>query len=335
MISKQEWLNDLINKKKELVYGLSKLYPILDIKPIKTESWNGIFKAIGENGTFCLKVINDFTSNIPRHDVDLMVMCQYLSFLSRENFEFHVPLIPSNEGKLINQILNYRLFIFPWIENFSPSPLSENDAQSAETVQIGATLLAKLHNCSHKYKNNGPTKRDLPHCFSPFIWRENIDRIFQKASENFLLRKSSQNGMRDLENAYNLCLEFINKEKGFFENDIDNQIMVHGDFRPENIFVGTHDLKIVDFDMCHFNYPEVDVAYGALAFSGGRWFYGRRNWDLINQFITTYTSLSNRTIYIERIKKSLVWVLLKVLSTSFKEEQLKPRIELLNEIKKN
>lgn len=336
VIKKQEWFRDLINKKKELVDGLSELYPILDIEPIETESWNGIFKATGSKDAFCLKVINDFTTNIPRRDSDLMVMCQLLDFLSSKDFKFHVPLIPSfDEEKTLNRVLNYRILVYPWLEIFSQNSLSEDNAQSPEIVKTGASLLANLHNYSREYKNHRTIERDLPHCFSPFVWKKNIDDIFDKALENFRLRKSSQSGMNDLEKAYNLCLEFINKEKGFFENNTNGQIMIHGDFRPENIIIDADYLKIIDFDICHVNYPEVDVAYGALSFSGFRWFYGKRNWDLINLFIKTYASLSNRALYTERINKSLIWVVLKSLSTSFKEEQLKPRIELLNEIKKS
>lgn len=334
MVNKQEWFEELISKKKEIMLDLSKLYPILDIGPVTTESWNGIFKVTGKKDAFCLKVINDFTTNIPRRDSDLLVMCQYLSFLSHKNFEFHVPLIPSLAGKLINQILNYRVLVFPWIESVSQNSLSEDNAQSPETVKIGATLLARLHNCSREYKYNDPVERDLPHCFNPFSWKKNIDCIFQKTLENFRLRESTQDGINSLENAYSLCIDFINKEKEFFENNTDEQIMIHGDFRPENIFIETDSLKIFDFDLCHTNYPEVDVAYGALTFSGSRWFYGKRDWDLIDLFIKTYTSLSDKTIYMERFKKSLIWTILKVLSTSFKEEQLKPRINLLEDIEK-
>jgi len=330
------WFKNLLNKKTQLVDELSKLYPISDIQPVETKSWNGIFKATGDHHKYCLKFVNDFTTNIPRSNSDLMFICEFMSFLGNQNFGFFLPLIPSSNGKLLNQILEYRVFVSPWIDDFTKNSLNEDEAQSTEIVKLGARLLAKFHNCSTENKVINLTDRELPHCYNPFLWKRNLDIIFNKAYKNFHQRRSSQDNLAELNKIYNFCQNFIQNERDFFRNDLAKQIIIHGDFRPENIIgINSEYPKIFDFDVCHVNYPEVDVAYGALAFSGSRWFYGKRNWQLIDLFVKTYNLSSQTGMNMNYFEKALIWVMLKNLSVSFKEEQLAPRIELLYDIQKN
>ncbi len=333
MLTTTQWFNKLRNNTENIFRELSKVYPIRSLIPIETNSWNGILKAEGFSLNYCVKVINDTTTNIKRNADDLLFVCEFQKFLSDNKFQFHIPIVPSSNGVMLHKISGYNIIVFEWVENFNLFALNEDSAQNKEIIAVCAKALANLHKYSKNYNFKYFIDRDLPHCYNPELWGENIDRIFEFAVTNLSDRGASNKSMVSLEMIHQISLDFIKNNKTFFKRQEDQQMVIHGDYRPENLIIADNNMpKIFDFDTCHYSYPEIDVAYASLAFAGKRWFYGKRNWALMDLFIENYNIYSNYSLNMERINNSILWVVLKIILLSFKEEQIEPRLELYRDM---
>lgn len=331
-----QWQNKVAKDKQLVLNDLQKEFPITSLVKLKRKTWNAIFRGIGKNITYCIKVINEETADLRRSLQDLSYTTTVMLELKHLGFPYVSPPLKSKYGEYIHRCGGYWVIIFPWITSFSRFGLKENQAQTAGVIKKAAYLLSKMHYFSkqglHLIKH--PKTRNIPHAYKPSVWAYESDRLWTRAEQNLRYRKSSLETIRRLYRARKIAEKIIRDNPWFFSNAKNKEIIINGDFRPENILIAPHNAHLIfDFDCTHLDYPEVDIAYGALNFSGQRWFCGQRNWHLCSAFVNAYIE-SSTNIKISPVHLDLAfrWNILKSLSLSFKEEQILWRLCIYDEL---
>ena len=181
-----------------------------------------------------------------------------------------------------------------------------------------------------------PPIRDLPQAYNPSVWARESVRLWSTVERNLQLRSASKECLAELRYARSQAETLVEENRWFFAESLHNKRIIHGDFRPENMVIGPHIDLVVDFDMAHVSYAEIDVAYGALSFAGPRWLIGPRIWEVCHSFLMTCRRFSKDLIVSdERLDVALRWSVIKALSLSFKEEQVCGRMLLYRELLQN
>lgn len=334
-----EWHRKVVNDVEVILKDLRKFFPIVSLTKVPVKSWNVIFHGLGDESNYCVKVVNDETRGVQRTLEDLCCSADVMYGLQIAGFRRVMPPIKSQGKDYIFRCGGYWIIVFPWTPYFTNFNLSEDHAQNIQIVKKAAHLLSEMHSFTKKGLplNNDLNKRVLPQAYKPSIWVAEADTLWASSERNILQGGSSIEAIEKLHSARKLGEEIVEKNSWFFDNKTENEIVIHGDFRPENILLGPGDFcLIIDFDVSHYNYPEVDIAYGALNFSGPRWLIGQRDWRICSSFIDSYKEVSgNINISPHYLRISLLWSIIKALSFSFKEEQVFGRMKLYYEMLEN
>lgn len=326
----------MLNYNNELILKeIQKEYSISKIKALSKKSWNHLYQGFFEAKKYFIKIIRINENDIVRTKKDLHFGVDLNLFLHMSNFRSVVPPIISPSGTYVNRILDYWVIVYPWVEFPKEKELSEDKFQSIDVITRSAETLAQLHTYTARYRYPN-FDRELPQCFNPYQWFNNNERLWKKLGKNLKIRKSSNEVFSELKKIISFSNIFIKDYLFFFKYNDKKQIINHGDFRPGNLLQFTNECLVFDFDLSHYNYPETDIIYGALSHSGPRWFYGKRDWEKFNIFIEAYKQSSNLIkIDLNLLEASFYWVILKIISLSFKEEQVINRLVLLNDAMSN
>jgi Ser/Thr protein kinase RdoA (MazF antagonist) len=334
-----EWHLKVVNDAGAILKDLQKYYHLLSLTKVPVKSWNAIFRALGEDKDYCVKVINEETSGIRRTLQDLSYVAEVMHALQVAGF-FHVlPPLRSRRGKYVHRCGGYWSIVYHWAPFFAQFGLSEDQVQTVQVAERAARLLSEMH-CSAQgsmQRLTSPKDRDLPQAYKPSVWAAEADTLWIAAERNLCQRKSSVEAIEKLHIARELGEKLVEDNSWFFVYTPENEIVIHGDFRPENVLLGPGDFSLIfDFDFAHHSYPEVDVAHGALNFAGPRWLIGPRDWRVCSRFLRAYREVSGGIeISWERLDLTLRWSVIKALSLSFKEEQVFGRLRLYYDILKN
>lgn len=319
-----QWKQVLLDNTDWLCKELKPLYGVKSLTQIDVKSWNAIFRADTESGCICVKILNECTTGIRRHYNDLM----YVASVTRAFAQYSGYVVPSpiagNDGMEIRRVGNYWCIVYPWLDMTNMQCLQENTAQNISISRKAAQLLATLHGYGAQLSSvvgNRPIT-ELYSAYPAIVWSNNIDKIWSKGEECMRHRGLSKTGKEILKNAKKEVASFISTSNKYFDYTEQNSIVLHGDYRPENIALSNRQSAIWDFDCTNSDAPETELAYAALSFAGPRFFNGPRQCNIVSEFIRTYKHEKVISVSEDVIRDALLWQALRMLSLSFDEEQL-------------
>lgn len=309
-------------------------FGLVDLEPLALRSWNAHFRARGSDGLRHVKVVR-----IPGPEEDLINQFGYTAELLQRlqdlGCPYVIPPLRSVDGSFSAQAAGWLVCAFPWNEHLAKEVLSEEGCQTAPIIGRAALMLVHLHDLSTSLMLNAACpQRRSPYAYSPAEWRQHSRRLWVIAECKLRHQRASEHTLMMLRQAQRATQRLFTECPPFFQAP-PSWVVVHGDYRPENLTIGltAESSWICDFDHAHPSCREVDAAYGALSFAGPRWFTGRRDWSACALFLREYEAgLSRGRLGLEAVSIALRYVLLKALSLSFKEEQVRDRFPLYLEL---
>lgn len=299
--------------------------------PVRPNTWNAILHGSGESGDYCIKVCNDQSDGASQASDGPLFGAQVMSVLSQAGCRNVLPPL-SWGGQVQLRCGGYWVQVFPWCPGLADGVCLEEGPQTRAATRAAARLLAKLHSVLRIAGPQLPAyEPSAPQAYPPATWARAETQIWKVSRSQVRKRGGSAKSIRALNVARDRGRELMASDPWYFSEDRQQEIVVHGDFRPENILLrrnGSH--LVVDFDLAHRSCREDDVAYGAVCFSGHRWLMGPRNWRRCGEFIVAYERASDSVaISWQRMRVALLWCIIKSVSLSFKEEQVRGRLALL------
>lgn len=331
----EEWHQIILSDSPSILKDLKCRYNIFSITKAPVKSWNAIFHGFGGDAEYCIKVVNEKVSGISRTLQDLSYVVDIMQAFKVTGFRPISAPLASKRGKYVERCGGYWVIVFPWISYFPQFGLNEDNAQTAQVVRRAARLMSAMHFAARRGPERivPPARRDLPQTYKPSLWAMEVDKLWIAAEQNLRRKNSSSEAKELLSRARQIGDELIEQNSWFFDDEPANEMVIHGDFRPENILLGpSGHCWIIDFDLVHCDYPEVDVVGGALNFAGPRWLTGSRNWGVFSSFVRIYRdTLKDAGMVSERLQLALLWSIVRALSLSFKEEQVFGRLNLYYE----
>jgi len=334
MTTVAQWHCEIGKKTHVLLKELKKHFSITTLTKIHTFSWNAVFYASGDKEEFCVKIINEMTSGVLRTVQDLNFTATIAIAFARLGFTSVLPPVQSKCGEYVIRCGDYWAIVFPWLPWLGQCRLTEDGPQSADAIKRAIVILANMHAKSAQVAVDvlEPPIRDLPYAYSPSVWAQRSEHLWNMAEHNLVSRCGSKECLAEIKSARTQAEKLI-QENGWFFRDPPQRSVIHGDFKPENLITNPQKSLLYDWDVAHMSRPEVDVAHGALTFSGPRWLLGPLNWDACRFFLKTCGIFSEHLISsTECLDVALRWSVVKTLSLSFKEEQVRWRALLYREL---
>jgi len=338
-LTPSEWKMSLRRITYDLIESLRSVLDVRALIEVDVRSWNASFKAVCNSNLYFIKIINEETSDIKRTYRDLSFVAKYTATLKETGFDNVIPPCYFGGRGYVHRLSGYWVLIYPWVSSLNKPNRFEFGYATPGDITEAAILLFKLHTASRAIQKEvvSPRVRDLPSAKNPSNWLLESDRLWHSVERINSYRKGLRKVKRITRMARRCCEEIIKNYPEFFEENPMEGLVIHGDYRPSNLLVDSKNKPlIVDFDLAYKDFPETDVAYGALCFSGPPWFFGKRDWRRCSLFTSAYLSHSESgDIKMERLLPAFVWVVLRALSLSFKDEQVVRRFELLKDVIKN
>jgi Ser/Thr protein kinase RdoA (MazF antagonist) len=311
---------------------LDRQYAIRDLQPYGTQSWNATFYAERRLAAPCfVKVLNESTARYKRSADTYSWLLGVLASATASRTTVLVPPICNADGQWLGRYRTRKIIVYPWIEHRPEDQLIEDGTQNELDVDRGAQVLARFH----RYLDGTTPLRywpsEPPQCQTPKRWAAHLSKIFQTACDSLTKQAEMDNAAVELLKHYeNYTQCFVKANANFFESDQYECDFVHGDFRPENLLIDSSgNLHVIDYDLAHFGSLATDAVYGALSYSGMRWFTGPRNWTAFEQFIRAYHAACGAgALNIESLLVRVEWVVLRGISAAYKGEQIVTRSQL-------
>jgi len=334
-----EWHNKVASESIAILSDLREFYEIRTLDKLPGLTWNAVFKGAGPSNQYCVKVFNEQTTGVRRTLSDLSYVAYTMHALRESGFTAVLPPIVGRDGAYVHRCAGYWVLTFPWFRIQDAIVLSEERSQHIDEASMAARLLSRLHIAAKNVASLIPAlrTRDLPYTLKPSSWIDCANSLWSRVEENLRSSGTAQESLSALRTAVALTNELVHEHPWFFNDLASEETLVHGDFRPENIFLKYRGHGVVfDFDQVHVSYAETDVAYAMLSFSGPRWFVGSRDWVVAHAFLKSYESSKEGVPFsMERLKVALPWSILKQISLSFKAGQVIGRLKLYREMQEN
>jgi len=318
MFSNREWLRE----------SMAAFYPIRELNPIPSNSWNAIFRAESAHGALCIKVLNESTTGVAYSEDELAYVARVMNTFTAVR-ELTVPCpVLGYDAQLAHRIGEYWCIAYPWIEMQDSECLKEDSSQTLPTIVRAAQTLARIHENSPRacslIGDRPPSHLAL--AYSANMWYKHLDDTWQRNEGLMRSRGLTKAGQVLLNEARSACDEFLSHANALFEKQTSDYLVLHGDYRPENMAMSMHKVALWDFDCAHRDTAETEVAYAALSFSGPRFFCGPRRWSDVEAFISAYSDASSIPLSKQLCTTALEWQMIKAMSLSFDERQLRKRL---------
>jgi Ser/Thr protein kinase RdoA (MazF antagonist) len=331
-MSVTDWHDSVSRDTPGLIDALAPLYNIHSLEKVETKSWNAIFRGGACGTTLCVKVINEKSSGYPRMEEDFTRAIQMATTLHSTGFTPAIPPVRGRDGRYVRRAAGYWTMVYPWIDVVAQGLHREDSFQKREVAERGAALLARLHFATiSSLSKDSEVRCAIPYAYGPHSWLLATDDLWGRV-ELALRDRGATSAHRALVAEARECGVRITQQFPFFFQSTAHHIWTHGDYRPENVFVGLEPYPadyVFDFDMAHESAREAEVAYAALSFGGPRWFCGARDWRVVRTFIGAYRAESaGWGLSTEQFQAAMLWTVVKAMSLSFKVEQLERRLLL-------
>lgn len=300
--------------------ALRKHFGIANLYRLPTTGWNFTFRGEGSRPPLFVKVLRPGPDGKINRAVETGARVAHT--LAASGMLGVIAPLPNADGELLTRAADEYIVTYPWIECVAP-----NSRTLDEKLVPAARLLAHLHVALARIDDSRPDQQLDPCQVSPFshspeIWLRHAGHLFASAKARLHATPSMVDLLSRAEAAA-LCLAASDAQ--LFSSAKGSQLL-HGDYRDDNLLRTLDGCKIIDFDMCHTGEVCEDLAYGALAFAGGKWMVGARDCDRIVQFVQAYNlerqSLDVPEAPVDKLSPVLKWTVLKAMSLSYKAEQV-------------
>lgn len=213
-----------IREQIELLYN----FKAVSVECFKSSDDNSVYKMRTEKGKFCVRIGKRKGKDIDESVIELRFL-QYLKSIGCPV----AGVIPTKGGELVVLSEVGVMTVFEWIDGDALSPSLDHYPTEAQAHNAGG-VLADIHKASFRYEIVTPPKRKLT---------SELERILE-LKEKVLARYS--NGEEFLANVSELIEFSVN-----YGNH--NTILIHNDFRPQNVLFGDDNCKdnvlgVIDFD---------------------------------------------------------------------------------------
>ncbi|CAM3824477.1 phosphotransferase enzyme family protein [Kibdelosporangium persicum] len=324
-----EWKRGVTSNAAAICRELPHDIDVSTVQPVTTSSWNALLRV----GSHCVKVMNEATVAVRWTLDELDVIGRTLAALKMRGYPYVLPPVRLHEGRYAARCAGYTVMVYPWCSDFASA--SATDPHSA-FADHGPDVLCELHRVGQAIlaESNGAADSSLVRRQSPARWIAQSDQLWQKS-----IRTTDSPDTRDrLQKAQETSHEIARRFPGFFAPADQDATVLHGDFRPENVLVIRDEIRLVhDFDFMRPGWPEEDVAYAALYFSGPPWFAGPREWARCIRFVAAYNQAARKAgcggLRREILEPAMYWVVLRELSLSFElPAEVAGRCDLLDDL---
>jgi Ser/Thr protein kinase RdoA (MazF antagonist) len=312
-----EFRADVVEQREQIVDALRWLN-IVSLQLVPGNSWNVVFKAVGRNDAWAVKVYND-----RRRPGALLRDLSVGAHLTQQLVRLGVPGVVAASlwpnGDVVGVVDNrFAVSVFPWIHG---RQAANDDVSSC------AEWLATFQSCSLEALDLVPDLRQriVAPAWGIEAWRRRQGELWDRIRNLVKLCGDDTEAMNYVALSEALTAEFLSKSWDVSGGAGDT--CAHGDFRRENVLVGSAGtISVLDFDLAHAAPAAFDVAYGALSFGGSSSFMTLPNGDQVASFLRAYQRKMRMAPDI--VASALRWVTLRSISLSFKAEQIAPRFKI-------